>query len=72
MKFSISIWKVIIISKVVVLSFSEDEEDICQRILYIISESSHFEVCNVIQVEKIVNTDARTIKGYQIAVNSDN
>lgn len=36
MKFSISIWKVIIISKVVVLSFSEDEEDICQRILNII------------------------------------
>ena len=67
MKFSISIWKVIIISKVVVLSFSEDEEDICQRILNIISERSHFEGCNVIQVEKIVNTDARTIKGNQIA-----
>ena len=67
MKFSISIWKVIIISKVVVLSFSEDEEDICQGILNIISESSHFEGCNVIQVEKIVNTDARTIKGNQIA-----
>ncbi len=55
MKFSISIWKVIIISKVVVLSFSEDEEDICQRILNIISESSHFEGCNVIQVEKNLN-----------------
>ena len=32
----------------------EDEEDICQRILNIISESSHFEGCNVIQVGKIL------------------
>ena len=39
-------------SKVVVVSFSEDEEDVCQRMLQIISESPHFEGCNVLQVEK--------------------
>lgn len=39
-------------SKVVVVSFSEDEEDVCQRMLQIISESPHFEGCNMLQVEK--------------------
>ncbi len=38
-------------SKVVVVSFSEDEEDVCQRMLQIISESPHFEGCNMLQVE---------------------
>ena len=39
-------------SKIVILSFSEDEEDVCQRMLQIISESPRFEGCNVLQVEK--------------------
>ena len=39
-------------SKIVVLSFSEDEKEVCQRILQIISESPHFEGCNMLQVEK--------------------
>ena len=38
--------------KVMILSFSENEEDVCQRMLQIISESPHFESCNVLQVEK--------------------
>ena len=38
--------------KVMILSFSEDEEEVCQRMLRIISESPHFEGCNVLQVEK--------------------
>ena len=42
-------------SKVVVVSFSEDEEDACQRMLQIISESPHFEGCNVLQVENHVS-----------------
>ncbi len=42
-------------SKVVVLSFSEDEEEACQRMLQMISESSRFEGCNVLQVEKHLN-----------------
>lgn len=37
--------------KVMILSFSDDEEDICQRMLQIISESPHFEGCNILQVE---------------------
>ena len=39
-------------SKVVVLSFSEDEEEACQRMLRIICERPNFEGCNVLQVEK--------------------
>ncbi len=38
--------------KVMILSFSEDEEEVCQRMLQIISESPRFEGCNVLQVEK--------------------
>lgn len=38
--------------KVMTLAFSEDEEDVCQRMLQIISESPRFEGCNVLQVEK--------------------
>lgn len=38
--------------KVMILSFLEDEEDVCQRMLQIISESPNFEGCNVLQVEK--------------------
>ena len=41
-----------IMGKVMILSFSEDEEEVCQRMLRIISESPHFEGCNVLQVEK--------------------
>ncbi len=37
--------------KVVILAFSEDEEDVCQRMLQMISESPNFEGCNVLQVE---------------------
>ena len=43
--------QVIKMSKIVILSFSEDEEDVCQRMLQIISESPHFEGCNMLQVE---------------------
>jgi len=39
-------------SKIVILSFSEDEKEVCQRILQILGESPHFEGCNVLQVEK--------------------
>ena len=42
-------------SKVVVLSFSEDEEEACQRMLRIISESPNFEGCNVLQVKKYLS-----------------
>ena len=41
--------------KVVVLSFSEDEEDVCQRMLRILSESSHFESYNIIQMDKCIS-----------------
>ena len=41
--------------KVMILTFSEDEEDVCQRMLQIISESPRFEGCNVLQVEKYLN-----------------
>lgn len=40
--------------KVVVLSFSEDEEDVCQRMLKILSESTHFEDYNVLQIDKCI------------------
>ena len=39
-------------SKIVVLSFSENEEEVYQRVLQIISESPRCESCNVLQVEK--------------------
>ena len=42
-------------SKIVILSFSEGEEEVCQRILQIVSESTRFEGCNVLQVEKYLN-----------------
>ncbi len=38
--------QVIIMSKIVILSFSEGEEEVCQRILQIVSESTRFEGCN--------------------------
>ena len=41
--------------KVMILTFSEDEEDVCQRMLQMISESPRFEGCNVLQVEKHLN-----------------
>ena len=41
--------------KVMILAFSEDEEDVCQRMLQIISESPRFEGCNVLQVETHLN-----------------
>lgn len=41
--------------KVMILAFSEDEEDVCKRMLQIVSESPHFKGCNVIQVEKNLN-----------------
>ena len=41
--------------KVMILTFSEDEEEVCQRMLQIISESPRFEDCNVLQVEKYLN-----------------
>lgn len=45
----------ITMGKVVVLSFSEGEEDVCQRMLKILSESSHFEGYNVLQIDKCIN-----------------
>lgn len=39
-------------SKIVILSFSEGEEEVCQRILQILSESTRFEGCSELQVEK--------------------
>ena len=42
-------------SKVVILSFSEDEEDVYQRMLQIISEGAHFEGGNVFQVKKYLS-----------------
>ena len=41
--------------KVVILAFSENEEDVCQRMLQIVRESPHVEGCNVLQVEKYLN-----------------
>lgn len=41
--------------KVVILSFSEDEEAVCQRMLQIIRESPHFQDSNVIQMGKYLN-----------------
>lgn len=38
-------------SKIVVLSFSEEEEDVCRRMLQFISENPQFEGCNVLQVK---------------------
>ncbi len=35
-------------SKIVVLSFSEEEEDVCRRMLQFISEIPQFEDCNVL------------------------
>ncbi|KAI4451335.1 hypothetical protein C823_005884 [Eubacterium plexicaudatum ASF492] len=52
-------------SKVVVLSFSEDEEDVCQRMLQIISESPHFEGCNILQVENHLSTLGNSIENKQ-------
>ena len=42
-------------SKIVILSFSEGEEEVCQRILQIVSESTRFEGCNELQVEKNIS-----------------
>ena len=42
-------------SKIVILSFSEGEEEVCQRILQILSESTRFEGCNELQVEKNIS-----------------
>ncbi|MEH2932808.1 winged helix-turn-helix domain-containing protein [Candidatus Ventrimonas sp. KK005] len=42
-------------SKIVILSFSEGEEEVCQRILQILSESTRFEGCNELQVEKNID-----------------
>ena len=42
-------------SKVVILSFSGGEEEVCQRILQMLSESPHFEGYNELQVEKYIN-----------------
>ena len=47
--------QVIIMSKIVILSFSEGEEEVCQRILQIVSESTRFEGCNELQVEKNIS-----------------
>lgn len=42
-------------SKIVILSFSDGEEEVCQRILQILSESPYFEGCNEIQVENYIS-----------------
>ena len=42
-------------SKIVILSFSEGEEEVCQRILQIVSESTRFEGCNELQGEKNIS-----------------
>ena len=42
-------------SKVVILSFSEDEEKVYQRILHILSESIHFEGSSELQMEKYLS-----------------
>ncbi|GFI26727.1 hypothetical protein IMSAGC012_01850 [Lachnospiraceae bacterium] len=47
--------QVIIMSKIVILSFSEGEEEVCQRILQIVSESTRFEGCNELQGEKNIS-----------------
>ena len=41
--------------KRMLLALSEDEEDVCRRMLQIISESPRFEGCNVLHVEKHLN-----------------
>ncbi len=41
--------------KVMILSFSEDEEAVCQRMLQIIKESPHFQDSNVIQMGKYLS-----------------
>ena len=38
--------------KVIILSFSENEEEVCQRMLQTISESPCFVGCNILQAEK--------------------
>jgi DNA-binding response OmpR family regulator len=52
MNWSIRIRQVVIMGKVMILSFSEDEEDVCQKMLQIISESPHFECGNLQQLDK--------------------
>ena len=47
--------QVIKMSKIVILSFSEGEEEVCQRILQILSESTRFEGCNELQGEKNIS-----------------
>ena len=42
-------------SKIVVLFFSEGEEEFYQKMMQIIGESCHFEGCNVIQKEKYLD-----------------
>lgn len=42
-------------SKIVILSFSDGEEEVCQRILQILSESPYFEGYNELQVEKYIS-----------------
>ena len=42
-------------SKIVILSFSGGEEEVCQRILQMVSESPHFEGYNELQVEKYIS-----------------
>jgi len=46
---------VVIMGKVMILSFSEDEEAVCQRMLQIIKESPHFQDSNVIQMGKYLS-----------------
>ena len=41
--------------KVMILSFSENEEEVCQRMLQIISESPCFVGCNILQAEKYLS-----------------
>lgn len=41
--------------KVMILSFSEDEEAVCQRMLQIIKESPHFQDSKVIQMGKYLS-----------------
>ncbi len=38
--------------KVMILYFSEEEEDVFQRMLQMIGESPHFEICNKVQVKE--------------------
>lgn len=41
--------------KVMVLSFSDEEEDIYQRMMQIISNSKNFEWCNMLQETKKIH-----------------